>query len=262
MTGPSMASIRVLLIAAVICITTVLIPAEPCRGWGASTHLRIAREALGAMPPAMQAELAGDSTDLNEGILYPDFTLRDLENHSWCPEGACGSALEKIEAEYQGIIGDFQGRSLARALALVLLVFPAGCSSGSDGSLGPTAEQAGSIAFRLGLVAHYLSDINQPYHTVESVGAYDAGHDEFEHHADDIAGTLPFRFDGVYTDVGGNVRGFAMASAQASFTDLQLLSGPAGERDGALYRQVMERRFSQAVNDVIDLWYSILIRIR
>lgn len=247
---------------AVLLAGVLLIPPEPCLGWGAATHLRIAQEALDAMPPEMRAELAADSTDVSEGMLYPDFTLRDLENHAWCPDGSCGSAPQKIDAEYREILSDFGGRSLTRAVAAVLLLLPAGCSSGSGDTVGPSPDQARSLSFRLGLVAHYLADLNQPYHTVKSEGAYGEEHDVFEAHVDDVVRSLNFRFDGSYTDIGDNVSGFAMNSARASHAELELISASAGAPDDALFNEVAERRFSQAVNDVVDLWYSILIRVR
>jgi hypothetical protein len=234
-----------------------LVP-SPSYGWGAATHLRIAREAFGALPSGMGLDL----TDVSEGVLFPDFNLRDLEYHRSCPDGSCGGAHEIIPFEYTEIISDFQPRTALRMLSWLLLALPIGCSQGNSSPAGPSPEQDSSLSFRLGNVGHYIADINAPYHTIPQEDDIGLEHKKFEQRVDDMIDTIPFRFDGRHTDVGGDVRGFVLKSAGDSFADLQFLTSPAAESDDALFRQVVEKRFSRAVNDTVDLWYSILIRIQ
>jgi len=243
---------------AVVAVGVVPLAASPVYGWGAATHLRIAREAVGALPSGMSLDL----TDASEGVLYPDFNLRDLENHRSCPDGSCGAAHEKISSDYTEILSDFQPRTALRMLSWLLLVLPAGCSQGNGSPAGPSPEQDSNLSFRLGSVGHYIADINAPYHTIPQEDDIGLEHKKFEQRVDDMIDTIPFRFDGRHTDVGGDVRGFVLKSAGDSFADLQFLTSPAAESDDALFRQVVERRFSRAVNDTVDLWYSILIRIQ
>ncbi len=245
-------------VACPLFLTVILLAAPaPAAAWNANVHQRIARDALALLPAEMKARLEGGAGDLESGIIYPDVYLQDFDNHYCCPDGTCGHAPAKVGEAFEDILADFPGKGVVRFLAALASLLPVGCSG--DG--GPSGPESDNLPLRLGIVAHYLSDVSSPLHTTMDP-LYEDRHSAIEAAIDRRVDDIVLTFDGALTDMGGDPAGFVVAAAVAASADLPLLQDFSG---GALPDGLMpmiDRRYSRAVNGVADLWYSLLSRLK
>lgn len=257
--GRGRAGVKVATAAAGI-LLAALAAASDAGAWAFGTHRRIVADALAALPEDMRRGLEASSGEISDGSVHPDIELQDWENHYTCPDGSCGNAPRHVAASFDSIVRDFSGGPSEGLGFLIAALFPAGCSSKSSPA-GPTPEPPPeSLAFRLGVIAHYMADVNAPYHAAPLEALPLDEHLAFELDVDQRLGGIAFTFDGRYRDVGGDPAGFVLESSALTRRDLGRLLVMGEGREKAL-QALIRRRYDRAVNDVVDLWYSILKRL-
>lgn len=230
----------------------LLLPAV-AGAWMPATHGRIAADAVELLPPPLRDALRPDLAALQRGSVYPDLVLLDFDHHAWCPDADCGDAPDHLAAGFAQLVRDFPRRPpWVRALAALPALVPAGCAP-------HRAEETETLAFRLGILAHYLADVCEPYHAVPYVEPVATRHLAFEREVDLWLPRLHAAFDGANDDIGGQVAAFAIEQARAARADLAAIDvpGPRTERFAA----AVDRSYSRAVNAVADLWYALLVRV-
>ncbi len=143
---------RVFLILLVIFILFL----NPIFGWSAKTHQKIVKEALYSLPKEYQRKLIPYLDELLEGSVAPDKVYRDFDNHIFHVHGNKGKGPEKVREKYYEIISLIQEKKPWRL-----------------------------IAFQLGVLSHYIADLNQPLHT-DSSKREDQFHSKYEKDAEVI----------------------------------------------------------------------------
>lgn len=243
---------------AILAIAQILSP-SPAAAWLSGTHERIATDALALLPPPMRASLEPSLGELREGSVRPDFISGDGGHHMYCLETACGDAPDHLSEQYAKLLTDFRRASWPSYLfSGIALLFPAGCSPGSN-TAGP--DGGGTLAFRLGMLAHYIADISVPYHTIPYVEPAKSRHFLFELEADNRLGQVNPAFDGRNDDIGPALREYAIGLAREARTDLAVVDDPAESHNSARYRAAVDRSYARAVNAVADLWFAALSRV-
>lgn len=232
---------------------------SPASAWTSGTHERIAAAALAALPPPMRSFLEPSLGDLRAGSVRPDFIAGDDAHHLYCLEDSCGDAPDHLAAQYERLLADFRrpGRR-GPLLSTIALLFPAGCSS--PGAAGP--DGTGTLAFRLGVLAHYLADVCVPYHTVPYVEPAKSRHLRFELEVEGNFDRVALALDGRTDDIGPTLREYAIGLARAARTDLAVVDDPAESHGSDRYRAAVDSSCSCAVNAVADLWFAVLTRVQ
>jgi hypothetical protein len=108
--------------------------------WHTFTHAYLARIAFDQMPGAFEAAFEDHLDAVVAGAMAPDLVLMDWDNHEWnvhSGEGGQGGAPARVETLFAAILEGLTGE----------------------------APDYPKLAKDLGLLAHYLADINQPLHT-------------------------------------------------------------------------------------------------
>jgi len=125
----------------ILCLAWILMPGSAI-AWHTLTHPYLARIAFYQMPIDFQDRFQEHFTRIVAGSVAPDLSLRDWSNHEW-----------NVHSE-EG----FQAGAPARVEALFVSIL--------EGLAAETPDDP-AIADELGLLSHYLADINQPLHTDE-----------------------------------------------------------------------------------------------
>ncbi len=146
-------------------------------------HPMIAQRAFETLPESMKAELMPHVPAILWGSTVPDLLWQDWENHVWDVHGgpvAQGRGPEKV-AELM----DFLTKMLAE-----------------------TPRDAGKIAFHMGILSHYISDLNQPLHTDDYALAEAWVHEIYEEDAWIREEEIPIEFRGfsLYPDPYSSAR--------------------------------------------------------
>lgn len=247
------AALACALVCALACAPT------PAAAWSLATHRRIVADAAALLPQPMRDRL-GQLADLQSGTLYPDSINTGREHHIYCPDGSCGDAPATVAGGFRAIVADFRSTGLLDILAAIpAALLPAGCSSRADADPDPIRD--GNLAFRLGVVAHYLADVNVPYHTIPYTAPAQIRHPFFENEFDVRFSDVTATFDGRFDDVGGDPAAATAACAGAAHEVLPFVDDPGTDHASARYRDTVAGCYGRAVNAVADLWYSVLLRL-
>ena len=211
-------------------------------GWASKTHVKIVSDAYHIMPLAFR-KLLGEVHKpkkqkpalpfILRGSLDPDRYLKDFQNHVFHIHGFnMGKGPFHIENMVDEIVKDIEQKQ-------------------------PTAK----IARKLGRIAHYISDLVQPLHTgVETINIEEKKyHAATERDADKKVNTYPVYFDGCnnYKRVSARMIYEALWANQY-YKDLET-AYTTGERYKDS-KKVISECYSRAVNNVVDVWYTIWIR--
>jgi len=129
---------------------------NPIFGWSTKTHQKIAKEALYSLPKEYQRKLSPYLDELLEGSVAPDRIYKDFNNHVFHVHVDKGKGPEKVREKYLEII-----------------------------SLVQEGKPWRLIAFQLGVLSHYIADLNNPLHT-DSSKREDEFHSKYEKDADVI----------------------------------------------------------------------------
>jgi len=194
--------------------------------WSKQAHRMITEDAHSVLPASVKAALSPHIFRLGEGSLAPDNVYKPPQEHSLNPDGT-GNADNLLE--------DFakEAEELIRQKA-----------------------SWDKIAYALGEASHMIQDLNQPQHTDKGEGK---NHKPYEGIAFIDKWPRPGTKDGYdgfdhYTDYKAMAYHTASWSRQF-FGDVQ--DGPYGF--GEVVMPVIGTTWNHAVNDVADLWLSILL---
>ena len=125
---------RCLPLAAALLAAVALSPAAPAAAWTPATQATIAREAARLAPPDLARQIARHKSDYQAGVAAP-FSDTDAGRHRKNPDGE-GSLDRVIAAEVEAAIADIRDHR-------------------------PFAD----VVRRLGTVAHFVADANNPLAT-------------------------------------------------------------------------------------------------
>lgn len=130
-------------------LTLCLIP-NPGGAWSYHTHRKITADAIRLMPESFRHEFTGQKSHFLKGSTDPDTLIRDFANHVYHVDGSRFDGLYRIQAIFN------------KAVELIRI------------NAGPE-----KTAYILGLMSHYIADLNQPLHTAGKGG----DPDESEYHS-------------------------------------------------------------------------------
>ncbi len=131
-----------------ICLL-LLVSSHTAFAWSYHTHRKLTADAVRLMPEAFRNEFAGQKANFLKGATDPDSLIKDFTNHVYHPDGSMVDGLYRIQDLFKTSV------SLIRSNA------------------GPE-----KISYLLGLMSHYIADLNQPLHTAGS----ERNPDESEYH--------------------------------------------------------------------------------
>ncbi len=213
---------------------------RPAQAWGSKTHKKITSDAYHIMPKGFR-ELLGETAKtkpalrpLLDASIEPDTTLKDFQNHVFHIHGfKMGNGPFKVEELAKEIVTDIQKKA-------------------------PRAQ----IAQKLGWLAHYIADLAQPLHT--GVATWEgieekAYHAACEKDADDHVYEFGVYFDGAFAVERISARMVYEALwANQYYAQLEEMY-TSGKRWQAA-KPILAKCYSRAVNNVVDIWYSIWLR--
>jgi DNA uptake protein ComE-like DNA-binding protein len=104
--------------------------------WGFHTHRKITADAVRLMPEGFKTRFAKQKKSFLKGSTDPDILIKDFSNHVFHVDGSRTDGLYRIQALYN------------KAVELLR-----------------NNETDEKIAYVLGLMSHYIADLNQPLHT-------------------------------------------------------------------------------------------------
>jgi DNA uptake protein ComE-like DNA-binding protein len=107
--------------------------------WSYHTHRKLTADAVRLMPETFRNEFAGQKANFLKGSTDPDTLIKDFTNHVYHPDGSMVDGLYRIQNIFQSTV------ELIKTNA------------------GPE-----KISYMLGLMSHYIADLNQPLHTAGS----------------------------------------------------------------------------------------------
>jgi len=122
----------------------------PLHAWSYHTHRKITADAVRLMPESFRREFSGQKSHFLKGSTDPDILVKDFMNHVYHPGGTAVGGYYRIQQLFD------------KAVELIR-----------------TNQSADSIAYVLGLMSHYIADINQPLHTA----GRDSDENESEYHS-------------------------------------------------------------------------------
>jgi hypothetical protein len=216
----------------------------PVFGWGGKTHKKVTSDAYFIMPEGFRRFLGmtGSGKDtrhpslkaLLEGAVEPDSKLKDFQNHVFHIHGyKMGNGPFRVEELVKEIVTDIQNKA-------------------------PKAQ----IIQKLGWVSHYTADLVQPLHTGvatwEGIEEKDY-HSKCEKDGDAHIYTYGVQFDGamVLQRVSARIVYEALWANQY-YGMLEQAYTEGKKYDEA--RNVLSACYSRAVNNVLDVWYTIWAR--
>lgn len=211
--------------------------------WGGKTHKKMVSDAYHIMPKAFR-EFLGEKTKpelkrpalkkLFEASVEPDKVLKDFHNHIFHIQAfSMGKApfhIEELVNETAEMIKNKKPRS--------------------------------EIIQKLGWIAHYTCDLAQPLHTGSSLDENieeKSYHAATERDADKYVMTYGVKFDGC-TDIK---RVSARMVYEALWANQYYDALEQAYTSGKRYtdsKEVISLCYSRAVNNVVDLWYTIWVK--
>ncbi|PKL47070.1 MAG: hypothetical protein CVV42_14340 [Candidatus Riflebacteria bacterium HGW-Riflebacteria-2] len=201
----------------------------PAQAWSYHTHRKITADAVRLMPETFRREFSGKKSHFLKGSTDPDTLIKDFTSHVYHPDGSATDGLYRIQQLFD------------KAVELV--------RSGQD----PEAT-----AYVLGLMSHYIADINQPLHTAGR--DFDANeseyHSQFERDLNPVLKelqlpTVEYR---PVTSVEERVKAMAK-EANRYYAEIG-----AAYRDGrglAPLREMAERQIAISTKHIIDFWLGV-----
>ncbi|MHA1203704.1 MAG: zinc dependent phospholipase C family protein [Candidatus Heimdallarchaeaceae archaeon] len=142
-----------------------LMSTNQVNGWGLSTHQFIVREASNIVPDDWKEAFTYYLPEIVSGSTYPDQVLQDWENHLYYPISGENNAPWHINNTIYGIKSNITNN-----------------------------EDWETIFWLLGIVSHYISDINIPVHTDEYWDGHPAYEKDINNHLNELNITI-YSFD-------------------------------------------------------------------
>ncbi len=117
--------------------------------WSYHSHRKLTADAVRLMPEGFRDQFSGQKASFLKGSTDPDTLIKDFTNHVYHTDGSMVDGLYRIQDIFKTAV------ELIRSNA-----------------------EPDKIAYMLGLMSHYIADLNQPLHTAGS----DRNPDESEFH--------------------------------------------------------------------------------
>ena len=124
-------SLRLLLPTLILCLIS-----SQGGAWSFHTHRKITTDAVRLMPESFRKEFSGQKSHFLKGSTDPDTLIQDFANHVYHVDGSRSDGLYRIQAIFN------------KAVELIR-----------------TNAEPEKTAYLLGLMSHYIADLNQPLHT-------------------------------------------------------------------------------------------------
>uniref|UniRef100_A0A7C3MK74 Phospholipase C n=1 Tax=Dictyoglomus thermophilum TaxID=14 RepID=A0A7C3MK74_DICTH len=204
----------------------ILLLSTPILGWGGKTHQKIAKEAFYALPKEYQKKLSPYFDEIIDGSTAPDRIYRDFDSHIYHVYGSKGKGPEKVREKYLEIIRLIQDKKPWRL-----------------------------IAFQLGVLSHYIADLNQPLHTATSK-TENLFHSKYEKDAEVIEPKRPKSLKYISYPMSYIIERAKIASKYYSDIERAYLRGK-GFSDVS---KITQRQIDEATFDVASYFYSALER--
>jgi hypothetical protein len=198
----------------------------PIFGWGSKTHQKIAKEAFYALPKEYQKRLSPYLDEIIEGSTAPDRIYRDFDNHIYHVNGSKGKGPEKIREKYLEIVRLIQDKKPWRL-----------------------------IAFQLGVLSHYIADLNQPLHTATSKSE-NLFHSKYEKDAEVIEPKKPQSLKYISYPMSYIIEKAKISSKYYIDVERAYLRGN-GFSDVS---KITQKQINEATFDVASYFYSALER--
>ena len=208
--------------------------AYPCNAWLIPMHMDITRTAFEQLPSRIQKVFRPYLDEILWASMEPDYFIRDWENHEWNIHRESGdktAAPTKIEALSREILRDLRQEP---------------------------ADMAGS-AKNLGLLFHYLADINQPLNT-----------DDYANDSNWIHLTYEIDAYSHETELHYNPRGrrfrpdiyqAVIDSARQANLYYQAVIDAYAEGDGYDHvRRITQLNYQRAISDIADIWTTLWLQ--
>ncbi len=199
---------------------------SPIWSWSGKTHQRIVENALNYMPREFQKRIIPYKNEILEGSVAPDRVYRDFQNHVYDFGTRKGGGIEKVRGKYYQIISLIREKKPWRL-----------------------------IAFELGVLSHYIADLNQPLHTSSDYEEKQF-HSKYEKDAEQIVPkkikNLNFISKPAY---------YIFNSAKIAHSYYYDIKRAYNNKNGwrSIYN-LTQKQIDKSVEDVANYWYSIWIR--
>ncbi len=208
----------------------------PAAAWFTPQHSDITAAAFSRLPAAVQQAFAPYLDDILSSSLAPDITIRDWENHEWNIHREPGDKT----------VAPARIAALARDFLDNLRQEPADLAA---------------AAVNIGLLSHYLADLNQPLHTDDYADDNDGIHfwyewDAYQHQGEFQPRSRGLRFrEDIYQT--------AVAAARRANLYYQAIMDAYQEGNEDSYshvRQLTRLNYRHAVEDIADVWATLWYR--
>lgn len=204
---------------------------SPGHAWHTLQHTDITRAVYEQLPAAIQEVFQPYLDDILWASMVPDIFIWDWDNHEWNIHRELGdttAAPARIEALSQDILNDLRQEP---------------------------ADIAGA-AENLGLLSHYLADINQPLHTDDYANDNDWIH--FQYEIDVNNHKLEFHYHPRGLRLRPDIYQVAVDSARQANLYYQSIIDAYAEGDGfAHVQRLTSFNYQRAVSDIADVWATL-----
>ena len=209
-------------------ILLILFASSTLFAWGYHTHRKLTADAMRFMPQSFKQKFCTQKNSFLQGCTDPDMLIKDFYNHIYYPDGSHIGGYKRIRELYTKAVRLlYDNQSLEKS------------------------------AYVLGLLSHYIADLNQPLHT--------AGRDR-DPYEDDYHSKYE-------KDVNHNLKNFELSDIQIKpiktiRTRVQEMAAKAFDHYdeiGNAYRYgnglkdihyMTEKQLNNSVQNIVDFWSS------
>ncbi len=194
--------------------------------WSYHTHRKITSDAMRLMPESFRKEFLSHKSHFLKGSTDPDTMIKDFTNHAYHPDGSHDAGLYRIQDLFN------------RAVELIR-----------------NRESSDKTAYVLGLMSHYIADLNQPLHTAGK----ERDANESDYHS-------PFE-----RDLNAHLKNLSLPqidyrpveSPQQRVKSMTIEAVRYYDQIGAAYRggkglsqvtEMAERQIAASIQNVVDFW--------
>jgi hypothetical protein len=199
--------------------------------WFTPMHSDITREAFARLPEEIQRVFTPYIDDILWASMVPDYLIRDWENHEWNIHRELG---DKSAAP-------FRIEALSREIT---------------GYLRQSPIDFDSAAYAVGLISHYIADINQPLHTDDYANDNAWIHLQYETDVDNHKQILHSTGAGVIfkPDI---FQAVIDSARQANLYYQAIIDVYTSGEDYQLLRGVTGLNYQRAVGDIANIWATL-----
>lgn len=199
---------------------------QPLSAWSYHTHRKITADAVRLMPESFRQEFSGHKSHFLKGSTDPDTMIKDFANHAYHPDGSHVDGLYRVISIYD------------KAVELI-----------------SKKESPDKVAYLLGLLSHYVADLNQPLHTAgsERDPSESEYHSKFERdlnpHLKDLV--LPQL---VYQPVDSAEKRVKEMTTEANRYYEQIYAAYRGGNGLPQVKEMADRQITASIQNVVDFW--------